>query len=290
MDTLKKIIGTPYRICSLILLLVSAVSCQDDRKDTQWQNQSFLMDEELARNSKDSVDFILKKTMQYNTRFETFSSPLDIRIDAQEQGVSLGGQLRIADNRAIWGNITKFFFEPLRYKLTPDSLIIWNKLDNSATIYMDQEGEEPFLPLIFRFGQSLFLRQIDTLMFQGERALVQSPDEAWRIEGIIQDSLAWSCTIGKQDFRIKAMSVSFADKGSLVQAGIDYMDDAGFIIRVSADEKEWIKADIRYTKAKWDTPLSFPMKFNSSTKIETNRGFLVQGRKLSSGISTPNFK
>ncbi|MDE5543915.1 MAG: DUF4292 domain-containing protein [Bacteroidales bacterium] len=264
-----------------VFLLWGAVACQDERKDNAWQNQSFVMDEEIALQAKDSVDFILRNAMQYNTRFETFSTPLDIKIQFGKTEVSLGGQLRIADGEVIWGNFTKFFIEPIRYRITPDTLIIWNKFDNAAVVYSDTGATDGrALPQMFRFVQCLFLRQIDTGMLTGERTLQESAPEEWTIKGIVADSIAWRAVVGKADFRLRGLTVAYKEKGSEMQAEMRYLEDNGFECRLSLNEQEMVKARIRYTKVKWNAPLTYPMNFDASTKVEFNHGLLRESRQM----------
>ncbi|MDE5762318.1 MAG: DUF4292 domain-containing protein [Bacteroidales bacterium] len=264
-----------------VFLLWGAVACQDERKDTAWQNQSFVMDEEIGLQAKDSVDFILRNAMQHNTRFETFSTPLDLKLRFGKTEVSLGGQLRIADGEVIWGNFTKFFIEPIRYRITPDTLIIWNKFDNSAVVYSDTGAADGHsLPQVFRFVQCLFLRQIDTGMMTGERTLAASTAEDWTIRGIVADSIAWRAVVGKDDFRLRGMTVAYKEKGSEIQAEMRYLEDNGFECRLSLNEQEMIKARIRYTKVKWNAPLTYPMNFDASTKVDFNHGLLRESRQM----------
>ena len=264
-----------------VFLLWGAVSCQDERKDTAWRNQSFVMDEEIVPLAKDSVDFILRKAMQYNTRFENFSTALDIRLQFGKNEVSLGGQLRIADGAVIWGNFTKFFIEPVRYRITPDTLIIWNRIDNSAVVYSDTGSADGHsLPQIFRFAQSLFMRQIDTMMLGGERTLSASTAEAWTIRGIVADSIAWQAVVGKDDFRLRDLAVAYKEKGSEIQAEMRYGNDNGFECRFSLNEQEMLKARIRYTKTKWNGTLTYPMNFDAGTRLEFNHGLMRESRHL----------
>lgn len=264
-----------------VFLLWGAVACQDERKDTAWQNQSFVMDEEIALQAKDSVDFILRKAMQHNTRFETFSTPLDLKLRFGKTEVSLGGQLRIADGAVIWGNFTKFFIEPIRYRITPDTLIIWNKFDNSAVVYSDTGAADGYaLPQVFRFVQCLFLRQIDTGMMTGERTLAASTDGDWTIRGIVADSIAWRAVVNKADFRLQGLEVDYREKGSEIQAEMRYLDDNGFECRLSLNEQEMFKARIRYTKVKWNALLTYPMNFDAATKVEFNHGLLRESRQM----------
>lgn len=264
-----------------VFLLWGAVACQDERKDTAWQNQSFVMDEEIALQARDSVDFILRKAMQYNTRFENFSTPLDIRFQMGKNEISLGGQLRIADGAVMWGNFTKFFIEPLRYRFTPDTLIIWNRMENSAVVYCESDtAQERYLPQIFRFMQCLFLRQVDTGMMMGERTLAESTAEEWTVKGIVADSLAWRAVVGKSDFRLHGLSVAYKGKGSEMQAEMRYGNDNGFECRLSLNEQEMAKARIRYTKVKWNTALTYPMNFDAGTRVEYNQGLLRESRQM----------
>lgn len=261
--------------------LLALASCQDERKDMAWQNQSFVLDEEIAVQAKDSVDFILRKAMQYNTRFENFSTPLDIKVQVGKNEFSLGGQLRIADGAVIWGNFTKFFIEPVRYRLSPDTLILWNKFDNTAVVYTDTASTgERYLPQIFRFAQSLFLRQVDTLMLGGERTLSASTAGAWTIKGIVADSIAWQAVVGKDDFRLQGLAVAYKEKGSEIQAEMHYGNENGFECRLSLDGREMVKARIRYAKVKWNSDLTYPMNFDAGTRVEYNHGLLRESRQL----------
>ncbi len=281
MDRLNDKVRGALRGLLACLCLWGAVACQDERKDTAWQNQSFVLDEEIALQAGDSVDFILLKAMQYNTRFENFSTPLDIRLQFGKNEVSLGGQLRIADGAVIWGNFTKFFIEPFRYRLTPDTLILWNKFENSAVVYSDTAMEDSrSLPQVFRLAQCLLLRQVDTGMLTGERTLSASMAEDWTIKGIVSDSIAWRAVVGKDDFRLRGLTVAYKEKGSEIQAEMRYREDNGFECRLSLDGQEMIKARIRYTKVKWNGSLTYPMNFDAGTRVEYNHGLLRESRQM----------
>lgn len=282
MDPIKKTTARLLACLSWIALLFAAFSCQSDRKDPQWQNQNFLLDEEIARQSKDSVDFILKKAMQYNTRFETFSAQLDIRLQGEGQGgFSFGGQLRVSNGQVLWASLSKFFIEPFRIRLTPDTLVLWNKLDNSALLYVDT-GTEKAMPLLFRFGQCLMMRQIDTLMFEGERTLSSPDPETWSIRGLLPDSIVWECRINKDDFRTQSLMMALSDQGNQVQIALSYLEGNGFELRFSVNGHEAAKARIRYEKQQWNKPLRFPMNLTPATRIQINHGFIEQSRNLPS--------
>lgn len=268
-------------ILSGIVIYALLSSCRSDKEDMGWKNQTFRSDEELFTSAKDSVEFILLKSMQYNTRFETFATDLDIGIKSQEGKnlMSLNGQLRVEKDKNLWLSISKFFFEIGRMKMNPDSMISYSKLANSAMIYtadgMKNIVEDTsILPTVFRFVQNLLMQQTDTLVI-GKCSLNDETGNLWILEGSEHDSLAWSLAIGKEDFRLKEGVLSVIQNGSTLQLRIRYLPDAGgFDMEVALDGKSMAVATVKYTKPRWDIPLRFPMSFPKGTKVSVNSGFV----------------
>ena len=255
-------------ICSTMLWLAG---CRQDREDRGWQNQNFVLDEELARDSRDSVDFILRKSMGYNTQFSTFAANLDITLLIGEEPlkIGLGGQIRVQKDRIIWASCTKFL-ELGRIRITPDSLLLYNKFGNEGNLYLDDSV--PMLPTLFKLMQCLFMRQTDSVMLLGERTLAYSDSLQWGIEGVMSDSIAWQLFSDKRKFRPNALHLQVVQKGMAIQMKLIYFEENGFELSVALNQKSLVNAQIRYNKIRWNNELSFPLSIPKSAKMEINHG------------------
>lgn len=269
-------------ILGLLLTLISLHSCRSDKEDRGWQNQNFTTDDEIMAQSKDSVEFILLKAMQHNTRFETFSTDMDIKVKSEDgkNAFSLGGQLRIAHGKTIWITVNKLFFELGRIRITPDTVISFSKLANSAFIYTaegmgEDTTENSILPLAYRFVENLLMQQVDTLGMTERCRLSGSNGTRWIIEGNEQDSIAWKLCIDKKDFRISEGIISILQRNNIVQMRIRYTEDRnGFELEIGSDGKIMAQATVIYTQAKWNTQLQFPISIPKGIKVTVNSGFV----------------
>ncbi|MCM1169331.1 MAG: DUF4292 domain-containing protein, partial [Bacteroides sp.] len=223
------------------------------------------------RQSRDSVDFILRKAMSRNTRFSTFAANLDIRLNVEDYSIGVGGQLRIQKDETIWLSCQKLVFELFRAKITPDTLAFYSKMANSASVYIDDSAKD-LLPKSFGLLQALFTRGVDSVMFDGERTLGE--DSANWIIGGASDSVAWQLHVGKESFRPESIDIQVAQDESALQIAVVYQDEKGFEIRISENRKLLVQARISYSKPRWNESLSFPFSIPSGIKTEVNHGLL----------------
>ncbi|MDE5574527.1 MAG: DUF4292 domain-containing protein [Bacteroidales bacterium] len=275
-------ISTTCRTClraALLLCLTAGflASCKDDRQDTGWKNQSFTMDADLARTSRDSVDFILKKSMERNPRFSTFAANLDIKVGLEGHTIGFGGQLRVQNGQIIWISCQKLVFEIFRAKITPDTVAFYSKIAGMASVYADDSLKD-LVPKSFGLLQALFLRSADSVMFQGERSL-GSEAENWIVQGVSGDSLAWQLYIGKEDFRPSGIGIQIGQDTSVLQIAVAYQNDNGFTITVSEDRKLLVSARISYSKPRWNENISFPFAIPAGIETEYGHGMLNNLKK-----------
>lgn len=265
----KTCLRTAVPLCLTALFLVS---CKEDRQDTGWKNQSFTLDEDLARSSRDSVDFILKKAMERNPRFSTFAANLDIKVGADGNTMGFGGQLRVKNGQIIWISCQKLMFELFRAKITPDTVAFYSKIAGMASVYAD-DSSQALVQKSFGLLQALFLRSADSVMFQGERNLA-SDAENWIVQGVSGDSLAWQLYIGQEDFRPAGIGIQIGQDASVLQIAVDYLNDNGFSITVSENQKLLVTARILYNKPRWNENISFPFSIPSGIPTEYGHGLL----------------
>ena len=247
-------------------------SCKEDKQDTGWQNQDFVLDEDLVRNSRDSADFILKKSIARNTRFSTFAANIDFKLLAESRHINFSGQLRVQKDRTLWLTCQKFMFELFRVKITPDTFALYSKLGNTAILY-DDDSAKNLLAMSFGLMQALFMRSADSVMFQGERTF-SSDTENWIIQGVSGDSVAWQLYIGKNDFRPSGIGIQIKYKGSALQIAVIYQNDDGFSIRLSEDQKLLAEAIVSYSKIRWNETISFPFSIPAGIEIQRGHGLL----------------
>ena len=267
--TLKTCLRTAFALCLTAGFLVS---CKEDRQDMGWKNQSFTLDEDLARISRDSVDFILKKAMERNPRFSTFAANLDIKVETNGNTIGFSGQLRVRNGQILWITCQKFVFELFRARITPDTVAFYSKIANMASVYAG-DSEKELVQKSFGLLQALFLRSADSVMFQGERTL-GSEEENWIVQGVSGDSLAWQLSIGKEDFRPSGIGIQIGQDTSVLQIAVDYRNDHGFSITVSENRKMLVSARISYSKIRWNENVSFPFSIPAGIKTEYGHGLL----------------
>lgn len=258
---------TALLLCLFALLLPS---CKDDRKDLSWRDQGFVLDEELVRNSRDSVDFILSKAMAHNRRFSTFAANVDINMKAEDVSIGFGGQLRVQKDRIFWMNCQKLVWEIFRMKMTPDSLAFYSKAGNMAFVYAGDSAQH-FLSQSFSLLQSLFLRQVDSVMFKGKRSLAGDAKN-WIIQGIPSDSVAWQVMIDRENFKTNGFDIQVRDS-TVFQIAMLYHEEKGFSLRLSENGNLMVAAQVIYKKPRWDEDISFPFSIPRGVKL-LDRGLL----------------
>lgn len=273
-------------LLTAILPLFVLVSCRNDKEDRGWQDQSFVIDEDLFASSKDSVDFILRKAMSHNTRYTTFSSDLSITIENAGNRFSLGGQMRLENGKTFWLSVTKYLFELGRVKMTTDTAWLYSRLGNTASVFVEPtDSGMKLMPTFLRLSQNMLLQQVDTTILTGERSLKESTADKWVIEGTQGDSLAWQLSINKTDFKIRDANLFIRQKETMMQIRLNYLsDNKGFNMQLSIDRKLIVSADFRYSKMRWNVPLVFPMNIPESVPVEVNKGFV---RNISFSPQTP---
>lgn len=244
--------------------------CREDRQDNSWMNQDFTIDESLTASSGDSVDLILKKAMAHNNRFSTFATNLNIKVRLDNYTLGFSGQLRIKKDEIIWISAQKFMFEIFRLKMMPDTLLFYSKIADMASIYV-QDSAEDLLNKSYSLLQCLFMQQVDSVMFQGERSL--SCDSAnWIIHGVYEDSVAWQLYLKKEDFRPDGINIQVRENQSELQLSVRYMDSNGFEVSLSQNRKLTMQAQVNYTKIRWNENLSYPLSFPDGIRVEMNHG------------------
>lgn len=265
-----------HTVLLLCLTVSFLTSCREDRQDTDWQNQNFVLDKDLIHDSRDPVDFVLRKAMAHNARFSTFSTNLDIKVDAGGYAIGFGGQLRVRKDSILWISCQKLVFELFRAKITPDTLSFYSKLASMASVYADDTVK--LVRQSFGLLQALFMRGIDSVMFQGERTLDSTAD-SWLIKGISGDSIAWQLHIGKTDLRPSSIGIQVAKDSSTLQISVIYQNDNGFSLNISQNRQLLVKARISYSKPRWNEKISFPFSIPSGIKTEMGHGLLRNLKK-----------
>ncbi len=270
-----------YRLFFVSLACIMGLltsGCRQDREDRSWQNQSFAIDEDLARNARDSVDFVLRKSMSYNTQFSTFAANMDmkLRIGDAEDGkesmrISLGGQIRVKKDSILWFSCTKLL-ELGRMRITPDSLLFYSRISNEGALYTHDSVK--LLPVAFRLIQCLFMRQTDSVMLTGKRSLVHTDSLRWGINGVVNDSLTWQLFVNKTTLRPDALYLQITYHETALQIKLRYFEEYGFDLSVSQNRRILADVQIRYTKPRWNNELSFPLSIPKSAKMESNRGMM----------------
>lgn len=260
-------------LAALTLGLAAVLTCcRDDRQDNGWRNQDFSMDETLAANSKDSVDFILKKAMARNSRFSTFAANLSIKVRVDSYTLGFSGQLRVKKDEIIWLSAQKFMFEIFRLRMTPDTLRFYSKIADMASIYV-QDSTEDLLGKSHSLLQCLLMQQVDSVMFQGERSLTHDSAH-WIIHGVYEDNVAWQLHLNREDFRPQGISIQVREKQSELQVTVRYLNGNGFEVSLSQNRKLMVQAQVNYTKTRWNENLSYPLSFPNGIQVEENHGLL----------------
>lgn len=260
-------------LAALTLGLAAVLTCcRDDRQDNGWRNQDFSMDETLAANSKDSVDFILKKAMARNSRFSTFAANLSIKVRVDSYTLGFSGQLRVKKDEIIWLSAQKFMFEIFRLRMTPDTLRFYSKIADMASIYV-QDSTEDLLGKSHSLLQCLLMQQVDSVMFQGERSLTHDSAH-WIIHGVYEDNVAWQLHLNREDFHPQGISIQVREKQSELQATVRYLNGNGFEVSLSQNRKLMVQAQVNYTKTRWNENLSYPLSFPNGIQVEENHGLL----------------
>ncbi len=106
----------------LIALLFTATSCGLFHHATAG-------DDSLPR--KRTARYLLKKLNQLQPEADQLSAKLKIDAQLPDQSIKLTGYLRMKRDSAIWMNFKKFGIELARVLITPDSILIINRLERS---------------------------------------------------------------------------------------------------------------------------------------------------------------
>jgi len=74
-----------------------------------------------------TADEIILNSIQRRSNFDWFSANLSGSINLDGDKNNFGGQIRIKNGEQIWINVTMFFMDAARLKITPDSVFIYHR-------------------------------------------------------------------------------------------------------------------------------------------------------------------
>lgn len=131
------------RIILFVAISVLFVSCSSSRKI----NNAPVVSERAGA--------LIEKMSENETDFHTFKAKFAVRVEAEDDKMDLHGQVRIANDSAIWLSLTKAGLEVYRFMVTPDSLFVLNRLGQ-------QYAKDPVSSL-----NKMISSQVDFAMLQG---------------------------------------------------------------------------------------------------------------------------
>lgn len=248
-----------------VIILITVISCASKKKLPVPVQDNTVKEVPPANTRAETIHAINASQLV----FETFSvrAKTDLTIDNNKNDVTM--HIRIKGDQAIWVSITALAgLEVARILITPDSIKIINRIENSYT-------KKPFSyvheftnkQINFKTLQSLFTGNAISELVTEKADIISAP--VLQLSGSL-DSLAYSVFFTD---RKKVSQVRLSDAGASRELKVNY-GDFGVIsgkevpqmisIRSQAAKKQ-IAVDLKYNKISINTPADMP--FNVSKRF-----------------------
>lgn len=111
-----------------------------------------------APKNKETPDYLLKKMAANQINADWFSAKAKIRYEDEERSVSITSTIKLKKDSVLWMNVKKLGIELARLLVTPDSIFILNRFENSYVAEELQMVERLYnLPANLNVLQSILL-------------------------------------------------------------------------------------------------------------------------------------
>lgn len=117
------------QVITCITLTFFMLSCKTTKNTTQTNTSEPPIVINIPENNL--TDSIIKKMSVNQFNFDWFSAKFTADYEIDNNNTSFSGQIRIRKDSLIWISISKFSIEGARILITPDSVFVINRLDNT---------------------------------------------------------------------------------------------------------------------------------------------------------------
>jgi hypothetical protein len=246
---------------AIVFCLMALVACKS--KKLVVVNRPTTSVDSAAINKENSIRARLAAIQSKQVTFNTFSGKAKTKLDINGNSNDVTLNIRVARDQKIWISVTAIIgIEVARAQITPDSIIVVNRLQN---VYL----KKPFSYVYTYASRQITFKTLQALLVGNAipEVLSSHPDFAAEgnntvLSGTLQD-LVYKLLLGP-DMKVTQTNLSnkFGGKSLQVANNVFMQADNRVIpsqidISSTAGDKR-IRLNLRYTQAEFDKQLDYP--------------------------------
>jgi hypothetical protein len=246
---------------AVVFCLMALVACKS--KKLVVVNRPTNTVDSAAINKENSIRARLAAIQSKQVTFNTFSGKAKTKLDINGNSNDVTLNIRVARDQKIWISVTAIIgIEVARAQITPDSIIVVNRLQN---VYL----KKPFSYVYTYASRQITFKTLQALLVGNAipEVLSSHPDFAAEgnntvLSGTLQD-LVYKLLLGP-DMKVTQTNLSNQFGGKSLQVGNNVFIQADnriipsqIDISSTAGDKR-IRLNLRYTQAEFDKQLDYP--------------------------------
>ena len=255
----------------LVVVVISIVSCRSTKHITnviaKKDSAVVVLNPEESDSAK-SVQATLSKIKGKKINFNTFSSKVKVEYnDDNNRRLDFNAFIRMKKDSAIWVSIIAAFnIEAFRVMITPDSLIILDKINRTtqkrSLAYLEKITKVPFDYTTLEdliLGNPVYLaNSVVSYADQGERVSMST----------LGDVFKHYITVGKSDLNLLFSKLDDVDITRSRTANLAYSDYAtsgpwmfAGVRKISLSEKTKLDVNLEFKQVEFDVPMTLPFRY-----------------------------
>lgn len=252
---------------AVVFCLFALVACKS--KKLVVVNRPTATVDSAAINKENSIRSRLAAIQSKQVTFNTFSGKAKTKLDINGNSNDVTLNIRVARDQKIWISVTAIIgIEVARAQITPDSIIVVNRLQN---VYL----KKPFSYVYTYASRQITFKTLQALLVGNAipEVLNSRPDFAAEgnntvLSGTLQD-LVYKLLLGP-DMKVTQTNLSNQFGGKSLQVANNvFIQSANRIIPSQIDISSTagdrnIKLNLRYTQAEFDKQLDYPFSIPKS--------------------------
>lgn len=262
---------------TILVLIIAVASCRSTRQITTVvakKDSAVVVINPAESDSAKSVRATLEKIRQKQITFTTFSSKVKVDYsDDKNKRLDFNAFVRMKKDSAIWISIIAALnIEAFRVMITPDSLVIMDKLNRTIQkkplSYLQEITKVPFDYRTLEdliIGNPIYLdKTIVAYADQGERVSFSTVGEAFK----------HILTVSKNDLSVLFSKLDDLDVTRSRTANLSYagykMSGTWFfseIRNISLSEKTKLDVILDFKQVEFDKPMSFPFSVPKNYRV-----------------------
>ena len=262
---LKTIIGIIFFYGTIGCHSTKQLQTAVNRKDTQVVN-TIVKNEDSLRFNGDAAHIILNTLHNNRIDFSTFSAKAKVQYeDKNGKQPDFIAFIRIQKDSLIWVSISSTFLgiEAFRIKITPDTLIVLNKLDKTIEYHSFSYIEKvAHIPLNFSLLQDIL---IGNPIYVGDSIVSFRQTETHATIGTTGQFFKNLLTVSNKNYELERIKLDDIHLNQNRTAGLSYDSyekDNNFNFStnrsISVSEKTKVDIEIQFKQYEFNKDLSFP--------------------------------